>query len=255
MGAIGVGVRFQCVTLRDDVHGLQALVTTPVFAFLLLSVYEHAGRPDLDSRAVVTTGLMGMWTVAVACSGQIVAHERALGTLEHLLTAPTRFALVVLGRSFVVALVGCVGVIESAVVARVLFDSQLAMGSLGLALLTLGLAVVTTAAASTLVAALFVLSRTTRVYQAALTYPVFLLGGLMVPVTEYAPWLQVACRGFYLSWLAELAHGSLNSMSWGDAVLPAGATAVLGLLMWATGHRLLAAFIERGRVTGALAHA
>lgn len=254
MHAVLTGARFQVLSYRDDLQGVQALLVAPVMAYLLTAVLAHSGRADLAGHAITATGLMTLWNVTVATAGQFITRERTLGTLELTLAARVPPAATTTGRALVVTTVGSLGLVEAVVVTAIVLGVTPTVAPLTLAV-ALALAVLTTTAGALLVAAAFVLSRTTRVYQAALTYPVYLLGGLLVPVDQLPAWAQWPCRLVPLSWNADLLRAAFAGRGLAELTGPVTAAALLGVLGWGAGALTLAHVTARACRTGEVLHA
>ncbi len=254
MHAVLTGARFQVMSYRDDLQGVQALLVAPVMAYLLTAVLARSGRADLVGHAITATGLMTLWNVTVATAGQFVTRERTLGTLELTLAAPAPLAATTTGRALVVTTVGSLGFLEAAVVASLVLGVTPGVAPLTLTV-ALALAVLTTTAGAVLVAAAFVLSRTTRVYQAALTYPVYLLGGLLVPVDQLPVWAQWPCRLVPLSWNADLLRAAFAGRGPAELLGPMSAAVLLAGLGWGAGALALARVTARACRTGEVLHA
>ncbi len=82
-------------------------------------------------------------------------------------------------------------------------------------------------------AAVFALARSSRIFQQSLTYPFYVLGGILVPVSFLPVWVRPFSRLVFLSWTADLLRASLSPEAVTDVGPRIGAVVALG--WWASG--------------------
>ncbi|MFI1885944.1 ABC transporter permease [Streptomyces jumonjinensis] len=236
-------------SVRAPEHML-IIVTAPVMSVIFLSIVRHSEREDLVANAVIGTGLFGIWFVAVDVAGGVIQNERWMSTLDLVLAAPRAFALVVCGRILPVVLIGAFTLVESWLVATVGFGAQLPIRHPGVALIALVVTLLATACTATMLATLFVLSRDTTIYQNALSYPFYILGGVVFPLSVLPDWIQPFGRVIFLSWSADLLRDSLSGDEVHDVVARLGAIAGLGVIALFLGIFLISKAADRARRTG-----
>ncbi|MDX3230403.1 ABC transporter permease [Streptomyces sp. ME19-01-6] len=232
----------------------QVCVTAPLLSAVFLTVSEYSGRGDLASYAVVAPTLMSLWTLALSVAGTAITEDRILGTLEGQIAAPAPMAVVLLGRMCSVAVVGLIAFVETWLVAGVGFGRWLAVPhplALCACLLATGLA---TAATAGLLSPLFVLTPTARTVQSTLSYPFYLLGGVLVPPSFLPDWLQPVTRIIFLSWCADLLRDSLDAPAVSHLTLRLAAIVSLGAVACGVGMLLLRHVIVWVRRSGTLVH-
>lgn len=122
-----------------------------------------------------------------------------------------------------------------------------------------GVVVVVTAWALTgwagVMASVFVLARSARTFQNSLSYPFYVLGGVLVPVALLPEWLQPVTRLVFLSWSSDVLRDSLTPGPVEGLLLGLGAVVVLGVAGFVLSHHLLHRALRRVRTTGSLVHA
>ncbi|MEV5148893.1 ABC transporter permease [Streptomyces sp. NPDC052727] len=247
-------LRFQLRLAPRSPGTLQVWCTAPLFTAVFLSIADHAGRHDIAPYAIVAPTLMGQWALALGVAGELITDERNQGTLEGLIAAPGRLSGVIVGRICAVSLLGTSTMLEAWLTAGLFFGRWIAVPHpFALAAGTLATAAAMAATASIL-SPLFVLLPSARIVQNTLNYPVFLLSGVLVPVTTLPEWLRPAGRVIFLSWSADLLREGLAAPAMHQPLLRITAVAVLGLLGYVTGALLLAAVLRRVRRTGTLSH-
>ena len=250
---VGTGGRFQLALLRRNPQQLIALVAAPVTALVLVAIVDAAGRRDLSTAAIIAPGLMTMWAMTLFSAGEALEVERQAGTLEPLLATPAPLFALVLGRVLVTSAVGAVGFAECwlvgwALVGTPAVPDRPAYFALGMALTLLAMA-----AWGSVLAPLFLLARSARTFQNSLSFPLYLLGGVLVPIDLYPEWVRPVCRLVFLTWSAEVLRdgaGVRAASAWAVPLLVLTGAAGLVVGAWLT-RRLVAV----GRRDGRLGHA
>lgn len=244
--------RLQLSVVAADGEYLREILATPFFAIIFLGITRGAGRRDLTAFAVVAPVLMTLWGMALEISGDIVDSDRGAGILEAVVATPVGFATVVFGRVQAVTLLSLVGVVETGLVAQVGFGADIEIHHP--AALAATLVVTTLAAAGTalILAGLFVLARTARTFQNSMNFPVFLLAGVIVPLSYLPSWLRPFGRLLFLSWSADLLRASLSPPPIADFLPRLGAIVLLGAAGFALGRVMLGVVLRRVRVLGTL---
>jgi ABC-2 type transport system permease protein len=176
--------RLQYAESRRQPAHLMALATTPLFTAMFLSITLHAGDPRAVVYAVIAPGLINLWFLSLDLGGESVSRERWQGTLELLFAAPASLAAVVFGRVLAVAGMAGLTFLEALLVARIGFGVTLA--------------------------GLLVLSREVLLFQNSLTYPFYILGGVLVPLSLLPGWVQPFGRLVFLSWSSDLIRDAID---------------------------------------------
>lgn len=246
-GALALQLRL----IASRPNDLMLLWTTPLATIVFISIFQHAHRGDLGPYAIVAPAMMAVFQMALFVSGEIIASERQNAVFEATLTTPARFPAVLFGRTLAVTIVSFLALAESIIVGvlfGVVVDVHHPLVFAG-TLVTTAFAMTGTAVA---MAALFVVSRNVRTFQNALSYPFFVLGGVVVPVTFLPLFLQPLSRVIFLSWSSQLLRDSLAMPAVTDAWGRLGAVVGLGLLALIVGELLLRWTLKRTRVDGTL---
>jgi len=221
------------------------LITTPFFTVIFLAIVRHAGRDDLTDYAVLAPVLIALWWIALFEAGGIITGDRWMGTLEAQVAAPVGFAGVLFGRILVVVLVGLVSFLEVLVVAWLLFGVTIDVHHpvvFGITLLATAFAMAGTAV---VMSGLFVLTRSSATWGNSLSYPFYVLGGVLVPVSFLPGWLEPVSRAVFLSWSADLLRASLDTAPVSSFPFRLGMIVLLGLIGFAGGALLVGRVLRR----------
>ncbi|GAA3117114.1 hypothetical protein GCM10010521_01040 [Streptomyces rameus] len=247
-------LRFQWRLAPRSPGTLQVWATAPLFTAVFLSIAEHAHRTDLTSFSVVAPTLMGQWALALGIAGEIITDERGQGTLEAVIATPCRLSVVVVGRICAVSLLGITAMAEAWLVAGLGFGRWIAVPHpvvLAVALLANAAAMAGTAS---ILSSLFVLMPSARIVQNTLNYPLYLLSGVLVPLSTLPAWLRPLGRLVFLSWSADLFRAALDGAAVSRPVARISVVALLGLSGYLVGALLLARVLRRVRRLGTLTH-
>jgi ABC-2 type transport system permease protein len=181
-------------------------------AVLLMITLSGSGRADPahTGRQVVGVLLVSLWSFTVWSSAGILRQERVEGTLAPCLIGLRDARIVLIGKSAgTILMSGAMTVLTVVVVLACLgrpvqlhHPGWLAVGLV--ALLLSGLA------AGLGLSSLFVLSRFGPEISAALMYPVFLLAGLLTPLSSLPVELRPLSWLISLRWAMQFLTGALN---------------------------------------------
>lgn len=242
--------RMQLAETRRQPKQLLILLTNPLFAAIFLSVTKNAGDATAVTYAVFAPALISMWFLSLEVGGSMISQERWQGTLDLLIASPARLGLVMFGRVASVAVLAAATFVESYLVARLGFAVPVRLWHAGLLLVTILFTLGAMAGTANLIAGLFVLSRKVLIFQNAMTYPFYILGGVMVPVAFLPAWLVPISRVFFLSWSSDLIRACLEPAPVAGWWRNLAMITLLGALALAGGIVMIERVADRVRATG-----
>jgi ABC-2 type transport system permease protein len=245
----------QLHVMRTNPDYFLGLAIAPVSAVVFLSVVRHAGRLDLVPFALAAPVLMALWRTSIMASGEIVNEDRGLATMEPTIAAPAAYPTVILARIAAVSAVGLLGLPEVWLVARGVFGISIFVEHPGVLALTLLAAAFAMSGTAVVMAAVFALGRNARIFQQTLTYPFYVLGGILVPVSLLPFWLRPFSRLVFLSWTADLLRASISPAPVDDAALRLAIIVGLGFAGFVGGTLLLRKVLHRVRDLGTITYA
>ncbi|MEU8617983.1 ABC transporter permease [Streptomyces sp. NPDC048623] len=241
---VAVGVRTHVSYMsRSPIEITFAVLVPLVYATLAVYLFRAAGDPDRLLTASVGAGLMGIWGSVLFGSGGAVQNQRWLGTLETLVAAPTPLALVLLPITLATAVIGTYAMGATVLWGVVLFGVPLDFAHPLLFLLAVPVCVLSLGMMGLLLAATFVLLRNANALANPLDTPVWLLSGLLVPVTVLPGWTHPVSWALPTTWGARAVHAATSGgPSAAEVLVPMLVAAALG-----AGYAL-AAVLVLGRV-------
>ena len=247
-----LGFKLQLRLIRADPDYLMPLAIVPFYTIAFLAIFQYAGRDDLTTYALLAPVLIALWQLSLVTSGETVADDRWLGTLELAVATPGSFAVAVVGRVLAVTSVALISFGEVWVVARVLFGVSIVFHHPFTFVLTLAATTLAMAGTALIMAALFVVTRSARTFQNSLSFPFYVLGGVLVPVSYLPDWLEPVSSIVFLSWSSGLMRDVLEPAAVDDFALRLGMIVFLGACGFVAGMALLARILTRVRSNGEL---
>lgn len=210
---------------------INAALVPVVFVTLCIIIRTPDSRMEPLVWGAILTGL---WGSTVWAAGGVLRRERNSGTLAKLAMSPQQGFWVLYGKTLGASTLATGLTFTAGIVAcRLLHNTTVALGSLtGLVIASVLLIFSSTGLGSAL-ACLFLVSRHGIAWSSLLMYPVFTVGGLLVPpdaIPAYASWIP---NTLSLHWI----HGFLVDNSSGTFNLWSCAIALgLSILYSAAGY-------------------
>ncbi|HWG56995.1 MAG TPA: ABC transporter permease [Gaiellaceae bacterium] len=244
-----VGWLFHVKNLTNSLFFVLITVLQPViFATIAFFMFRTGDRPGGLLYAALGAGLMGIWSSTLFGAGGAIQWQRWQGTLEILVAAPARFLWVMLPLTVSTATIGLYAVVATLFWGRVFFGVPLGFERPLLFALALPVTVLSLGLLGLVLASTFILYRNANAFANLLEYPIWLVTGLLVPVSLLPGWAEP------ISWLLAPTWGieAVRNAALGGPVLPAlGMCALLGAVYLALGAFFLSNFerLARSRAT------
>lgn len=154
-----------------------------IFASIAFFMWRAGAREGTLLYVALGAGLMGMWSSTLFGSGGAIQWQRWQGTLEILVAAPPRFIITILPLTLATASIGLYAIVATLFWGRLLFDVPLRFEHPWLFVLSLPATVLGLGLLGLVMASTFVLYRHATAFSNLLEYPVWLVTGLLVPVS------------------------------------------------------------------------
>ncbi|MEV0391390.1 ABC transporter permease [Nonomuraea sp. NPDC050643] len=187
---------------ESRMSGVTAGIVQPA-VFMTVTMLA-ANQAVAGTRIAIGCGLLGLWGAIVWKFGMVLRQERQQGILPGIVSRPTGLVLVLAGKSLGAVLrssvltVLTVGAVAAAAGRPVHIAAPVGFAITALATL------VSAATLGLLLCSVFLLTRSAVRIAETLTYPVFILGGLLVPTSVLPDWAQWLSTLVSLRWAAEL---------------------------------------------------
>ncbi|MGK5685043.1 ABC transporter permease [Actinoplanes sp. URMC 104] len=227
-----------------------ALVVPVVQATLAFYLFRSGGEQHRLLEAAVGAGVMGVWSSVLFGSGGAIQNQRWQGTLEMIMLAPRRPVLVVLPITIATGLTGTYALLATLVWGRLLYGIRLDFAHPAAFVVAAVVCVVALGMSGLLLAATFVLMRNANALANTLEYPVWLVSGMLVPITVLPAWTTPVAAVLPTTWGAR----ALREATGGGPVWPSvGICLGISLLFLALGGLALTHVERRARAAATLA--
>lgn len=251
MRAFLAGARIQLSFFRAYPDALIPFFTAPMFSVIFQLIFKHAGRQDLTGYAAIAPVFIALWWMALFNSGWTITIERWNGTIEMLVAAPSSFAAVIFGRITATTLAGILSFGETWVVAR-LFGTTVHIGHAWAFVATIVVTLAAMSGTAVAMASLFVLARNAVTFSNSASFPFYVLGGILVPVSVLPHWIRPISSVVFLSWSADLMRAGLRPAPIHDFGFRLGMVGLLGACGLGVGVWAMRVILRRVRGTGEL---
>ncbi len=252
--SFNAGVKRQWIILRRLPDYLSFIAMSPLSTIMFIAIVRSVGRDDLGINALIGVSIITTWQTGLFVAGDTLARDRQMGVFELNLAAPVSFRSMILGRIIVAATYSFIPFFLSIGVARLVFGSGVVTisdpASMGVVLLATWFA---SLGALLMMSPISVLSgRSTAIFN-GLSYPLFLLAGIVVPIEFLPGWIRPFSSILFMRWSAEgLRNGAAGE---GAIARPVLWLILSGIVMLAIGATLLQVVIDRMRSTGTITNA
>lgn len=244
-----VCARLQMAEIRTAWIIIAVTIFQPI-VFLLVALLPSADRSaEAGTRVAVGVALSVSWSATAWGSASVLRRERAMGTLARALAGLVDARLIVLGKGLGASLLSTVWALTTLAVTLVALRQPVSLSNPGSLLLGFLVLLASGSAIGLLIGSVFVVTRYGPQVTAFLTFPVILLGGMLIPPEILPTPLTWVSALISLRWLQEYlvtsAAGSPNLAALGYAV-------VLTVGYAAAGIALFGGIVDRARREGTL---
>jgi ABC-2 type transport system permease protein len=246
--AVGWWLQLKMIS-RSPFEGVGQIIYPLFFATVAFFVFRAGDSPRTLLYASLGAAVMGMWSATSTTAGAAMQRERWHGTLEALVATPPHFALVLLPITLAMSTVGIYSLAATLAYGHFLFGIDLMIEHpLAFCLAVVG-TVLSFGSLGFLFAVMFVRFRAAWALGNLFEYPVWLIGGFLVPLALLPSWVGP------IAWVLAPTWGmnAIREAALGGTPLPDLALClVLGALYIALGILVLDRVLGAARKRAAL---
>jgi ABC-2 type transport system permease protein len=195
------------VLLRSPFVFVVVLLQPIVFTSIALAGVRGPASASA-SQTLLGVGLLAMWASTVWTAGLLMRREQWQGSLVTLAYQPADLRLVVLGKCAGAVAVSFVFVVVAVAGTAVLLRIPVSVARPGPYALVIAATLCSVVVLGFAFSCVFVMSRAAVRIIEAILYPVFILGGLLLPLEMLPAFAQVVAYGLSLYWGGSLARAA-----------------------------------------------
>jgi ABC-2 type transport system permease protein len=246
--ALGWLIHFKIMSRSPFAIGVGA--TWPIVnASLAYFMYRAGGSPKTLLYASLGSAIAGVWSMAAIDSSGAINRQRYWGTLELLVAAPVRFALVLLPMTIAIASAGVYCLATTLVWGRLVYGIPLPLEHPLAFMLAVPATIVSVGVLGLALCMVLVRFRAAQHIGNSLEYPVWLASGLLFPIAVLPGWSHPISWCLATTWgMRALLHGALGGEVWRDLAM----CAVLTIVYAAIAIAILDRFLDAARRSATL---
>lgn len=224
-----------------------------IFATVGYVLFQGSEEENFLLYVVLGVGMIGIWSTSLFASGLTIEIERFIGTLEVLFGAPAPFEFVILGKGLASSSLGVIGLGVAMVYSWAVLGIPLQLAHPLLFILVLILTVFSLTCMGMIFGTFFTLARAVRAFMNLFEFPIYILCGLMFPVSLLPQWAYPLSVVLSPTWgiegLRRAAVGNTEGI-WMDIA----AIIVLSLVYLAIAYFFFRKIDDQARKTGQLVY-
>jgi ABC-2 type transport system permease protein len=224
---------------------LTSAIQPVIFASLAFLMWRAGGQGGTLLYVSLGAGLMGIWSSTLFGSGGTIQWMRWQGTLEIAIAAPARFLVILVSATLATASIGLYSLAATIIWGRLLFGVPFEIEHPFLFVLAIPATIIGLGLLGLVMASTFILYRHANAMSNLLEYPVWLITGLLVPLSLLPGWSHP------LSWILAPTWGVRAirdaALGGGDPLEAIAMCLVLGAAYLAVGTFTVSQFERRAR--------
>src|SRR4029079_7964800 len=185
-----VGWLFHLKGLTNSLFFVLVSVLQPIiFASIAFFIVDTGSQSGTLLYVSLGAGLMGVWSATLFGSGGAIQWQGWQGTLELMVGAPPPFVAVLLPLTVATATLGLYSIVATLAWGRIFFGAPLEFAHPFELAIALPTTILSLGMLGLLLASTFVLYRHANAFSNLLEYPVWLITGLLVPLSLLPGWV------------------------------------------------------------------
>lgn len=242
---------FEIRQLTQSRFYLMVSVLMPlIFSSIAYYMFKGSSRSGSELTLALSAGLMGMWSATLLGSGNAITRLRWMQVLEPLVASPRSTFLFTLPFAIATASLGIYSLGATLAWGVVLFDMPLDIAHPVSFLLAILVTVLSLGILGLLLASAFILYPTAQSLANLFEYPVWMLSGMLVPISSLPEPVQVISRVLAPTWGVKAVNSAATGQ--GGAIEAAGICLLLTACYVAVTLVLLRRFEWLARSSGSL---
>jgi ABC-2 type transport system permease protein len=223
---------------------LTALLQPLIFASIAMADQQAGNRTLPLLYYALGAGIMGIWSTVVFGCGGVISWQRHQGMLEPLVMAPAPFAVVMMSITLGTATVGLYSMGATLLWGWLVFGAHLHFAHPLLFILAAVVTVISLGLLGLVLGSSFVLYRNSNALSNMLEYPIWLVTGLLVPLSLIPGWTHPIAYVLAPTWGVEALRGAAIG---GQPLVPIGWCTLASAVYLVLGVALVTVVERRAR--------
>ena len=223
-----IGWLFHLKGLTNSLFFVLVSVLQPIiFASIAFFMVDTGNSSGTLLYVALGAGLMGVWSATLFGSGGAIQWQRWQGTLELMVGAPPPFVAVLLPLTVATATLGLYSIVATLAWGRIFFGAPLDFANPFQLAVALPTTILSLGMLGLLLASTFVLYRHANAFSNLLEYPVWLITGLLVPLSLLPGWVGPLSWVLAPTWgMRAIRDAAFGGNAWPEIALCAALGAV-----------------------------
>ena len=217
--AFGWYFQFKAIS-RSPFEGLFQIIWPLFFATVAFLMFRVGTDPKTLLYASLGAAVMGMWSATSTTGAGAMQRERWHGTLEALVASPPHFSLILLPITLAMSTIGIYCLVATLLFGRFVFGIDLTVEHWVAFSVSIVGTVLSFGALGFLFAVSFVRFRAAWALGNLFEYPVWLIGGFLVPLVLLPEWVRPFSWILSPTWgMNAIRESALGGTPWPDLAL------------------------------------
>jgi ABC-2 type transport system permease protein len=182
-----------------------------VYATLAFLMFRATGHAPSLLYAALGAAVMGIWSTTATSAGGAIQQQRWYGVLELLVAAPSPLVLILAPITVAISAIGVYSIATTLLWGRLLFGVPIHISHPFLFAVSIPAAVISIGMLGLLLASALVLYRAASAFSQALEYPIWLITGMLIPLSLLPVWIDPVAWALAPTWgMRAVRHSAIG---------------------------------------------
>lgn len=210
---------------------MTAAIWPLVYATLAFLMFRATGQAPSLLYAALGAAVMGIWSTTATSAGGAIQQQRWYGILELLVGAPSPLILVLAPITVAIAAIGVYSIATTLLWGRLLFGVPVHIAHPVLFAVSIPAAVISIGMLGLVLASALVLYRAASAFSQALEYPIWLITGMLIPLSLLPVWVHPLAWALAPTWgMRAVRHAALGGDVGAPLLVCAGLTVAYAVI-------------------------
>lgn len=210
---------------------MTAAIWPLVYATLAFLMFRATGQAPSLLYAALGAAVMGIWSTTATSAGGAIQQQRWYGILELLVGTPSPLILVLAPITVAIAAIGVYSIATTLLWGRLLFGVPVHIAHPVLFAVSIPAAVISIGMLGLVLASALVLYRAASAFSQALEYPIWLITGMLIPLSLLPVWVHPLAWALAPTWgMRAVRHAALGGDVGAPLLVCAGLTVAYAVI-------------------------